>query len=255
MRYDDFESIRTYIEANGDRLRSLSLDLVSWNDAERVWADDFSQRITQRTRLPDNFFATFVLGLKRGTRRSILPSLDALSLSAVSFRTRAVEMVTALNVERLRSLRLRNCPWTPTWLRAIMDSVQALRLKQLELVWIPSHVDPDDVFHDPLTENLSDIVAQFLQRLEGLEDLYLMLPEPLRWDVITSAIMQHRTTLRRLITHNLVGIHGDFFDGDLVDTAAFPALYRSVPILCFGTCIQLPALVSTVRYKYRTIAL
>jgi hypothetical protein len=36
----------------------LTLDLIDWTTAGEIWADKFSQRITQHTRLPDNFFVS-----------------------------------------------------------------------------------------------------------------------------------------------------------------------------------------------------
>jgi hypothetical protein len=131
-----------------------------------------------------------------------------------------------------------------------MNSIQTLRLKRLELVWIPSHINAEDVFHDPLMEVLSEVVAQFLQGFKGLEDLYLMFPKPNTWDAILSGIPKHRTTLRRLVTHDLVGNYSDFFDGNPSARAGFRTLYQSVPVSYLGTCIQLPVLVSTVRSLY-----
>ena len=83
------------------------------------------------------------------------------------------------------------------------------------------------------------VVAQVSQGFQGLEDLYLMLPKPIAWDTILSGILKHRTTLRRLVTHDLVDNCGDFdFDGNLSAKAGFRTLYQLVPVSCLGTCID-----------------
>lgn len=128
-RYDDFESVAKYIANHGYQLQSLALDLVHWNHAEMIWADGFSQRIQQRTRMPNNFFAQTVLNVQPGVQRESLPSLHYLDLSSVSFHHMGMEMICALNVERLRNLKLCNCPGTFDWLQLIVDSEKAMNLK------------------------------------------------------------------------------------------------------------------------------
>lgn len=55
-------------------IKSLTLDLIDWATTEKIWADGLSQCITQRTTLPDNFFASAVSGIKSGEKGEILLS-------------------------------------------------------------------------------------------------------------------------------------------------------------------------------------
>jgi hypothetical protein len=48
-RYDDLESVGKWIATRGHQMKSLSLDLVCWNRAEKIWAEVSSARIERRT--------------------------------------------------------------------------------------------------------------------------------------------------------------------------------------------------------------
>jgi hypothetical protein len=74
----------------------------------------------QRTALPDNFFASTLLGIKAGEKEEPLPSLEHLSLSAVSFQSVGMEMIHALNMTRLRTLKLWNFPYSLELLSVII---------------------------------------------------------------------------------------------------------------------------------------
>jgi hypothetical protein len=64
--------------------------------------------------------------------RSFRTDSVALDLSSVSFHHMGI---CALNVERLRSLELCNCPGTFDWLQLIVDSEKAMNLKLFELTF------------------------------------------------------------------------------------------------------------------------
>ena len=45
-------------------------------------------------------------------------------------------------------------------------------------------------------------MARFLGAFHGLEDVSLMLTQPVNWDVIIKGILNHESTLRRLTIHD-----------------------------------------------------
>lgn len=87
-----------------------------------------------------------------------------------------------------------------------------MKLTSLELVFNPSHFSLED---DPV-DGVAVTVARFLRRFQDLEDLYLMLPQPTEWNIIADGILNHLSTLRRLVTHDLIERRsGTFIDGDV----------------------------------------
>ncbi|KAK9643806.1 hypothetical protein HCH54_006263 [Aspergillus fumigatus] len=63
-RYSDFESIKDCFSTLGHQLSSLTLDLVNWDRAMKIWADGFRRQSTQD--IPNNFFAQNVLNISLG---------------------------------------------------------------------------------------------------------------------------------------------------------------------------------------------
>jgi hypothetical protein len=134
-RFDDFESVGKCIMTNGRPITSLTLDLIDWTTAEEIWADGLSQRITQHTRLPDKPSASTLFGIKAGEKVEPLPSLEHLSLSAVSFQSVGMEMAHVLNMTRLRTLKLWN---SLDLLIAITVPYETMNLRSFEFV-----IDPE----------------------------------------------------------------------------------------------------------------
>ncbi|KAH1483613.1 hypothetical protein KXX06_004828, partial [Aspergillus fumigatus] len=62
-RYSDFESIKDCFSTLGHQLSSLTLDLVNWDRAMKIWADGFRRQSTQD--IPNNFFAQNVLNISK----------------------------------------------------------------------------------------------------------------------------------------------------------------------------------------------
>ncbi|KAH1599219.1 hypothetical protein KXX34_007488 [Aspergillus fumigatus] len=76
-RYSDFESIKDCFSTLGHQLSSLTLDLVNWDRAMKIWADGFRRQSTQD--IPDNFFAQNATQLRKAQRR---PSCRLLHIRA-----------------------------------------------------------------------------------------------------------------------------------------------------------------------------
>lgn len=232
-RFDDFESVGKCIMTNGRPITSLTLDLIDWTTAEEIWADRFSQRITQPTRLPDNFFAGTLFGIKAGEKVEPLPSLEHLSLPAVSFQSVRIEMAHALNMTRLRTLKLWNCPHSLDLLIAITVPYETMNLRSFEFV-----IDPETSANQGLHSEPDPALAVFLGAFQGLEDIYLMLPGPLKWDIIIQAIGHHEPTLRRLVAHDrFESAYGGSLDNNGTWHNGMEILHQFRTLRGIGTCM------------------
>ena len=207
QRYDDFEAIAKWIRTRGEQIRSLTLDLVFWESAERIW-----NRGNMQNPMPDNFFASTVLGIGPGVHTKSMSSLEHLSLFSLSFHYEGNEMIRAFNVERLQTLKLCNCPGSLVWLDLIVNSNKEMRLKCFEFIF---NAGCADLIGDRL-ENITETITGFIRRLQGLEDLFLMLPQGVDWNVVSSAMSGHSNSLRRVVTHHLEDIGDNWLnDGEI----------------------------------------
>lgn len=228
-RYDDFESVRECIQVHGHQIQSLTIDILFWDRAERIWADGFRKQIYQHVRIPDNFFAQRVLNVQPGDQRIVFPSLKSLHLSAVSFYHTGMEMIYAFNIEHLKSLKLRNCPGSLDWLQLIFDYGKTMKLKSLELALNRSSRQRGAF---TLT---TETISKFIQHVYGLESLYLMLPEPIDWTTLTDRISSH-CNLKRFVMHHLVDTGGhEFIDGDIPWSFRLEHILQGRQLTCFGT--------------------
>lgn len=228
----DFEVLRDILEANNEHLEDLALELVDWNRAGRLYSPPLLP--------PNNFSATNVLNMRNGQPGSSFPSLTSLSLSHVSFESVSSEIVCALNMDQLRSLKLRYCPDEWILLEQIMSSGCSIRLTSLELV----------IQLRPYFDDEAEILTRFLASFETLVDLFLSLPECEGWDGISESLYRsHQPNLRRLIIHDRVLFDdddGDYFecDGSLEENAKFMmSLLRSSNLECIGITYHPPDMV------------
>ncbi|PYH39375.1 uncharacterized protein BO87DRAFT_403272 [Aspergillus neoniger CBS 115656] len=238
-RFVDFDSVRQFIAARGAQLKALHLDLVGWDSARLAWEEGFRKLPALNIWMPQNFFAQCVLGLPLIERPiPLLTALERLTLSQVSFSPMKVQLVGALNVERLQAMQLINCPGTFRFLRQIVRSRVPLRLKLLELTFNPEKLNQ---ITDESQDNVNDTVKTFLGAFSGLTDLYLMLPA-VSWDDICQSMLHHKPTLKRLVTHSLVNAeYGHYGDGDLFGSLEFRPSISHDPGLEFlgvSTCIE-----------------
>ncbi|CRG92745.1 hypothetical protein PISL3812_09812 [Talaromyces islandicus] len=209
-RYNDFESVRECMEVHGHQIQSLTLDLLTWDRAEEIWAYGFLHQTLQRAKVPDNFFSERVLNIHPRDRKVTFSSLENLHLSAVSFYHAAMEMAHAFNIERLNSLKLRNCPGSLHWLQMILDSRKPMKLKSLELALDLNSLQRDTRVH------ITETICNFIYHVPSLESLYLMLPEPIDWTALTERLSTH-CQLKRFVMHHLVDRGGqNLIDGDIL---------------------------------------
>ena len=186
---EDFEALKDCLQNNALHLKVLRLDIVDWEKADDGWFLEYSSQFGNGSR-SSNFFATDIMGLQQDTAGLQFLSLQILSISALSFNSAVNDLSSAFRLSELRQLRLWQCPGAMDLLDAIVDSQQILHLVSLEIV--VGNEEGNDL------EELT--LSGFLQTFSGLRDLYISLPV-LEWSAIADAIMNHLSTLKRLVLH------------------------------------------------------
>ncbi|OCL11969.1 hypothetical protein AOQ84DRAFT_373498 [Glonium stellatum] len=224
-RYDDFDAVRKCLKLNGNGIKVLSLDLIDWDKAEHTWFEDYRSRVRGPISIPDNFFTRKVLEVTPGEKTALLPSLEVLSVCALSFQSAVKEMTCSFNMRKLHTLKLWNCAHSLDLLLAIIENeTETVKYKSFELV-IDSHIIWDQGDHT----DAAVPVATFLSAFQGLEDLYLMLPQSSDWDTIVQGILCHKSTLRRLtIDDQNAG------EGTLACQIDFNQLFQDTYLRCIG---------------------
>jgi hypothetical protein len=195
---ENFDCLRDALHANSEHLEELALDLLDWWDAQWNWCD--FDAVDQAWISHNNFFAPHVLAIAPGKQRILFPRLKKLSLSAVSFNHVSLEMATSFDFSTLRSLTLRHCVDTDSFLRSILASTRTVRLTELELV-----VGGTDLKPEPQGRLL---LTKFLESFVGLRQLYILIKDGDRPDVASdywSGIFHHHATLRRLVCCDAIG--------------------------------------------------
>jgi hypothetical protein len=229
--YNDFVSVRECIKVHGHQIQSLTLDLLIWDRAEMIWADGLRSQTLRRTRIPDNFFAERVLNVHHGLQKLVFSSLEHLHLSAVSFCHATMEMLHAFNMENLKSLKLRNCPGSLDCLRMALNSGMPTKLTSLELALDLNSLPRDAYMH------ITGTICNFIHHVSSLERLYLMLPKPIDWKILTATLSTHRR-LKHFVMHHLVDRGGlKLIDGDIPWPLHLEHVLREKQLTCFGSSI------------------
>ncbi|OBT45574.1 hypothetical protein VE00_03492 [Pseudogymnoascus sp. WSF 3629] len=97
-----------------------------------------------------------------------------------------------------RQKKLRNCPSSLELLGDLLEQGVTLKLKSFELV-----IDWDCRHHyGDLDEVPTEVIVRFLASFQGLENLFLLLAQPLKWHLIANNIVNHQSTLKRLVLHD-----------------------------------------------------
>ena len=176
----DGEVVATLLCKNAEHLEQIKLDIIavfegfSWDDSDDT----------------PNGFATDILMLKPGERRTLFPSLRNLSLSAVFFAGAPAEIAAAFDIPTLRSLKLRNCQGINALLKELTSSGQAIKINRLEIELTVEIENGQNIW--PLFE--------FLSSFQGLEDLYVLSEESEHIFVdYWQAVVHHKSTLKRTV--------------------------------------------------------
>jgi hypothetical protein len=242
-RYNDFESVRKCVKVHCHRIQSLTLDLLTWDRAEKIWTDGFRQKNPHVRRTPDNFFSQSVLNVHPRDEKVLFLSLENLHLSAVSFYHTGLAMIHAFNIGGLKSLKLRNCPGSLDWLRMIVNSGKPMKLKSFELALDLSSIERERDAYLHITET----ICNFIQHLSDLDTLCLTLPQPFDWTTLTDRLSNHRH-LKRFVMHHLVDRGGqNLIDGDIPGSMHLEHLLQEKQLTCFGSSISPNHLVCNCR--------
>jgi hypothetical protein len=142
-------------------LRSLELDLSKCDPADY---DDISDD-SDDSGTPPNVFTEKLLGLAPGKEAVKFTALQHLSLNSADLVVVGSwdEMIEALNLRGLQSLKLHHCDSTVRFLKSIASSSTPLRLRSLEIVDI---------------EDFPDGIASFVNSLQGLEHVSIFFEDP-----------------------------------------------------------------------------
>ncbi|KFY02907.1 hypothetical protein V490_00369 [Pseudogymnoascus sp. VKM F-3557] len=167
-------------------------------------------------------------------------NLQSLSLnlgccvSSVNFAPFANEFGHSFNMLNLSTLQLRNCPSSPELLGALLEQGVTLKLKSFELVidWDCLHNYRYRVYDK---QALTEVIVRFLASLQGLEDLFLLLTKPLEWHLIANSIVNHQSTLKRLVLHDRDRPKNDVVDGGIPWQNSGELLFHNPRLSCFGT--------------------
>jgi hypothetical protein len=176
------QTLRNTLRRLSDQLVELDVGFRDFHKAKNVvFADEDHS---------DSSFARTILGLPSGIRARMFPSIQVLSLSAVSLTSSEVETAYAFNFGSLRSMKLRFCPGWEKFLLNVRNSNQPIRLKSLEVQHTVSYDEPAS----------EEGLAGFLAAFEGLEELFLSSSHSMILD-IWRATLHHKATLRRFVHH------------------------------------------------------
>ena len=165
------QSIASFISTNGEQLKSLVLDLIDWTTPGEICFLGVGHSRTNPTMVQENHLAGKHLSIQKGEKKEMLPSLEHLSLSAVSFKSFKVELNPTLCMNKLRTLKLRNCPHSIGLLEVLSGSDRSTVLRSFELLIDEFCMRMEGRRMDPC----DDAVARFLKSFHGLEDIFLSL--------------------------------------------------------------------------------
>ena len=151
------------------------MDLIEWSWAQSRWYDHQKATLGGFPPRPDNFFGTRILKIQPGEETILFQSLDTLLLAGVAFSPFETELVHPFNMMNLSSLQLRNCPASLGVLATLLNQGVNLKLRSFELAidWVCLH------YYGDFNQAHSEVIFRFLDSLHGLEDLFLLLTQPL----------------------------------------------------------------------------
>ena len=225
------EDLQGVVECNAVHMQSFTIDVVDWNianypprkrgllskrrddDENSVGEDsdegdaaegdaaegdaaegDPAQKDPAKKSSTNNFLAWKVLQLQPRTDLVVFPTLTQLSLSNISFEGAVTELISAFNVDMLRSLKLQNCRWCTEFLLALTDSPKGIRLKVF-------HLSMDDRKEEKRP------IQTFLEAFEGLEELGLLVKIPRATSDYWNSVLNHRSTLKYFVYHERLESH------------------------------------------------
>lgn len=147
----DLAALNTALKTNANHLRRLELDFVNMS------LDPYKH----------SYLASRILELPVDQCKVRFPSLRALSLSSVSLEASHKELAYALNIHKLSSLTLRNCPGWEVLLTSAMERGHNRNLSSIEVV-----------YHRDTWKPAIPILMAFFWPAPCLKDLFVSLSFP-----------------------------------------------------------------------------
>jgi hypothetical protein len=151
----DCEVLKPLLRANYGHLEILELEFMDQDD-------EYDPFDTDRI----NAFTRDVLNEILNPSVIQFSSLRALSLSHVSFQSAFEEMASAFCLSELRSLKLRRCPSALSFLEAVVNSNEVIRLHSFEIIF--NELPEPDVFDQ------EHPVQRFWKHLKVLRNSFYM---------------------------------------------------------------------------------
>ncbi|KAL2817947.1 hypothetical protein BDW59DRAFT_129607 [Aspergillus cavernicola] len=149
-------------------------------------------------------------------------------------------MASAFNFNSLRSLKLRFCPGWEMFLKQVASLSQPIQLKSLEIQSNTQYNDEDDE---------AATISEFLDTIEGLEDLYICTSSPSDALVIWRTMVRHKSTLKKFVHHQRSVSFETEYPNDLPDLSFVPDNlpllndrsqnpFSSLDLECLGMCCR-----------------
>ena len=197
------------LQANRAKLKHIVIEIMDWKNLLRAMHElsrirgfdskspEHAATALQRDQMP-RVFAEHVLGVRSGCSTPLFSCLTSLSLSYISLADETVtrDVSIALNFANLTTLKLIDCSGTANWLQKVVDTKQAVRLKNFELLIESGFVGFE-----------ASLLSEFISTFTGLEQLYVKL-SCYAYDLSNSGIidlyrslLSHSSTLRELVLH------------------------------------------------------
>lgn len=100
---------------------------------------------------------------------------------------------------------------------------------------------------DAEEEEIEKELFSFLKKFQGLRDLYLLIPGAVEWASIGQGILNHKSTLRRLVMHERIfEVDGDVCDGEIIWGKEVESIAGEWNLQCLGTSNKIDFLVSPI---------
>ncbi|KAL0765237.1 hypothetical protein CaCOL14_012496 [Colletotrichum acutatum] len=200
----DFDSLGDVLNQKSHQLEDLEIDLTYHHQlSDSMGFDSFDGT--------DDVFAAEILRVSSRTTRRF-PLLKRLALTSVSFTPGETKVMSQRALRRiysvfdfssLQSLKLQHCQGWQDLIGLLNKRDEPLKLRSLELQWS---------FNNDPFEPHEELVL-FLQKFQGLEELFLSTTAPADSLEIWRAALHHRATLRRFVHHQRT-IQFDEDEGD-----------------------------------------
>ena len=237
---EDFQALAVCLENNQNSLESLVIDASDWIDSDCKWSSNFQDWNGDGS---ENYLAIEILSLEHGDRKVLFPALRKLSLLGIPLEGMLQETASALNFNILTHLRLWNCLrfYEPLITTSSFD--QASNLECLELT----------VEEDQCIFKLEDLETT-LEKIQGLQELYLLLPADAVWNVgWLQSVSTHTSTLRHLVLHERGPSETEdtdtmFYDSNIEWSPKLDNILRGANLECFGVSLEPDNLVCSISY-------